>query len=99
VNTYLLYSRHFSLFLLGFLLFLLPGFVQSSDESLRIPLVTKAILVLLPGRCIVCDVYLAVSAEIFLVGDPILAHGQMEVGRDQLTRSLTRSSSQTLVTS
>jgi len=57
---------------------LLSRLVYSSDETLDISLVSKAILVLLSRRDIVCDVYLTVLAKVSLFGDPVFAHGMLK---------------------
>jgi len=76
-GAYLLYARHLASFLLSILLAFLSHFVEIADEALLVTFMAEAILVLLARRCIVSDVYVAVLAEVALLGDPVLTHGRV----------------------
>jgi len=71
----LLNPRHLPPLLLEVLLPLLPCFVDPPNKPLQVALVSHPRFMMVARRCIVCNVYIAVLAEILLLGDPVFAHG------------------------
>ena len=90
MTTHLLYPCHFSLFLLEILLSFLSLFVKTAYEAVPVAFVSKAILVLLSRRSIVCNIDFTILAVVFLVRDPVLRHeGTMkEVSGDRVRSRL-----------
>jgi hypothetical protein len=74
VESHLFYPSHLPLLLISILLSFLACLVKATDKTFDIALMSKAVLVVLPRRDVVCDVYVAVFAEISLLGDPVFAH-------------------------
>ena len=66
-NTHLLYPRNLAFLLLEVLLPLLASLVQPADEPFDVALVPEASLVLPPRGRIVCDVDVAVFAQVLFV--------------------------------
>lgn len=64
ILAHLFHSQHVSLLLFEILLLPLATLVEISDKTGLVPLMTKAILVLLPRRRIVCDVDVAIFTEV-----------------------------------
>ena len=64
-TTRLFYTLHLSFLFLQILRTFLTRFVYSSNKSLDVSFMPKAIFVLLPRRSIVCNINIAVLAKIF----------------------------------
>lgn len=74
LRTYLLDPRHIPFLLLQVMFPPLALLVQPAHEPLDVALVTETGLVLPPRRDIICDVNVAVLAEVLLVCDPVFGH-------------------------
>ncbi len=73
-RTYLLYMSHFPFLLLEILLALLSRLIETSHEPLYIPFMSHTTFMVIPGRGVIRNIDVAVFAEVFFVGNPILAH-------------------------
>ena len=73
--THLFYTLHFPLLLFQILLMFLSSLVNAANEPLQVTLMSHAILMMLARGSIVCNVDVAVLAEVLFLRDPIFAHG------------------------
>jgi hypothetical protein len=71
---HLFYSHHLPLLLIGILLTFLACLVEATNKTFDVAFMSKAVLVMLSRRDIVCNINVAIFAEIAFLRDPIFAH-------------------------